>query len=75
VAGFNSLNLLPGDVVGVINDFDTFALTMAMTALGMETNVKNFKGVGLKPIYLAGIIYVWLLFGGFFVTKFVTTIF
>ena len=72
VAGFNSFNFLPAHVVSVINDFDTFALTMAMTALGMETNVKNFKGVGFKPIYLAGIIYVWLLFGGFFLTKFVT---
>ena len=74
VAGFNSFNLLPVTVVRTINDFDTFALTMAMTALGMETNVKNFKGVGLKPIYLAGIIYVWLLLGGFFLTKFVVTL-
>ena len=42
--------------------------------LDLETNVKNFKGVGLKPIYLAGIIYAWLLFGGFFLIKFVSAI-
>jgi uncharacterized integral membrane protein (TIGR00698 family) len=69
VAGFNSLNLLPLKIVDTINTLDTFALTMAMTALGMETNINKFKGVGLKPIYLAGILFIWLLIGGYFITK------
>src|SRR5699024_8817867 len=38
VIGFNSFGLLPADVVAGINDFDTFLLTMAMTALGTETS-------------------------------------
>ena len=70
VAGFNSLNLLPTQIITSINKFDTFLLTRAMTALGMETNVKKFKGVGMKPIYLAFILFIWLIFGGFFITKF-----
>ena len=70
VAGFNSFHLLSQDMIKIINNADTFALTMAMTALGMETNVKKFKGVGLKPIYLALILFVWLIVGGYFVTKF-----
>ena len=37
VIGFNSLSLLPASVVSFINSFDTFLLTMAMTALGAET--------------------------------------
>ncbi len=69
VAGFNSLNLLPQNVVSTINDLDTFALTMAMSALGMETNFNKFKGVGLKPIYLALILFIWLLVGGYVVTS------
>jgi len=69
VAGFNSLNLLPIKVINIINQLDTFALTMAMTALGMETNINKFKGVGLKPIYLAGILFIWLILGGYFITK------
>ncbi|NOX16695.1 MAG: YeiH family putative sulfate export transporter [Chlorobi bacterium] len=69
VAGFNSLNLLPAGVVNGINSLDTFLLTMAMTALGMETNVSKFKGVGLKPVYIASVLYVWLILGGYFVTK------
>ncbi len=70
VAGFNSLNLLPTEIVIDINRIDTFLLTMAMTALGMETNINKFKGVGMKPIYLAFILFIWLIFGGFFITKF-----
>jgi len=70
VSGFNSFDLLPINVVNSINQLDTFLLTMAMTALGMETNVKKFKGVGMKPIYLAFILFIWLLIGGYFITKF-----
>ena len=70
MVGFNSLNLLPQHVVNTINSLDTFALTMAMTALGMETRAEKFKGIGLKPIYLASILFVWLLFGGYYLTQF-----
>lgn len=70
VAGFNSFDLLPINVVNSINQLDTFLLTMAMTALGMETNINKFKGVGMKPIYLAFILFIWLIIGGYFITKF-----
>ncbi len=70
VAGVNSLDMLPHNLVGSINKIDTFALTMAMTAMGMETNVGKFKNVGLKPIYLASILFLWLIFGGFYIVKF-----
>lgn len=69
VAGFNSFGIVPKDVIGGINLFDTFALTMAMSALGLETHLGKFKGLGLKPVYLAAILFVWLIFGGFAVTK------
>lgn len=60
----NSLLRPPVAIVSVINMFDTFALTMAMTALGLETNAEKFKSVGLKPIYLGLILSFWLIFGG-----------
>ena len=69
VAGFNSLNLLPKPLVDVIINVDTFMLTMAMTALGMETNFKKFKAVGLKPFYVGFIMFAWLLIVGYFVTR------
>jgi len=75
MAGFNSLDLVPHTIVGTINTIDTFLLTMAMTALGMGTIFAKFKGLGLAPLYTAGSMFVWLVVGGFVVTKFVTAAF
>lgn len=52
-----------------INSFDTFLLTMAMTALGTETSIDKFKQAGAKPFYLASLLYIWLVVGGYFVVK------
>lgn len=70
VIGFNSFDLLPQAVVAGINDFDTFLLTMAMTALGTETNFQKFKQAGAKPFLLAALLYVWLLVGGYLLVKY-----
>jgi uncharacterized integral membrane protein (TIGR00698 family) len=64
VAAFNSLDWLPADVVAVILIIDKFLLTMAMTALGVETHVSKFKQAGIKPMVLALILFAWLIFGG-----------
>jgi uncharacterized integral membrane protein (TIGR00698 family) len=66
VCGFNSLNLLPEIVKTSIIEFDVFLLTVAMFGLGLETNFSKIKGLGIKPILLAGIMFIWLVgFGGF----------
>lgn len=70
VAIFNSFGLLPTQTVTIINEIDTFLLTMAMAALGMETHYSKFKNVGLKPIYLATILFIWLMFAGIGITFF-----
>jgi len=69
VAGFHSLHLLSLESVHLIHQIDTFLLTMAMTALGMGTVFSQFKGVGLAPLYTAGSMFVWLVVGGFIITK------
>jgi len=69
VAGINSLDLFTTTLIENINALDTFALTMAMSALGMETSFDKFKKVGMKPIYLASILFIWLIFGGYYITK------
>ncbi len=75
MAGFNSLQIVPQNIVDVINEIDTFLLTMAMTALGMGTIFAKFKGLGLAPLYTAGSMFVWLVLGGFVITKLVTSLF
>ena len=78
--GINSLLqvYMPRDIMSVvgsgINTFDTFLLTMAMTALGADTSFDKFKKAGAKPFYLAAIIYVWLVGGGYLLAKYLVPI-
>ena len=70
VIGFNSFNLLPVKVVDLINYIDTFLLTMAMVALGAETSIDKFKKAGAKPFILAFLLYIWLIAGGWALSKY-----
>ncbi len=72
VAGINSLQIIPSTIISSINFIDTFLLTMAMSALGMETHFKKFKGVGGKAMLLALILFIWLIVGGFLIVKILT---
>lgn len=74
VIGFNSFNLLPEAVVGWINDFDTFLLTMAMAALGAETSFDKFKKAGAKPFILAFCLFIWLMGGGYLLAKYLVPV-
>ncbi|OGT53949.1 MAG: hypothetical protein A3E84_00445 [Gammaproteobacteria bacterium RIFCSPHIGHO2_12_FULL_42_13] len=58
---FNSLGLLPSNVVDAINQLDVLLLTMAMGAIGVETKMSKMKLVGLKPLYLALMLFFWLM--------------
>lgn len=72
VIGFNSLHLLPEACVGFIKQADVFLLTMAMSALGVETSFDKFKKAGAKPFVLALLLFGWLVFGGYWLVKGVT---
>ncbi|GAB6072017.1 YeiH family protein [Venenivibrio stagnispumantis] len=74
VVGLNSLNIIPKDVVNILNTIDTFLLTVAMVAMGLETNINKMKGVGMKPIFAAFIVFLYLFIGGIIVVKVVHSI-
>lgn len=69
VLGFNSLNLLPRVIVNIINQADTFLLTLAMAALGIETNLIKAKKIGLKPLYFSIFLFGWLMGGGYLLSR------
>ncbi len=75
VALINSLNIIPKPVVSFWTQLDLFILTMAMCALGMETNISKFKGVGMKPIWLGLVLFLWVTWGGYAITKTMVTLF
>jgi len=64
VAGFNSLSLLPTQLVGTLVKADNLLLAMAMGALGLTTHVSAIRQAGMKPLALAAILFVYLIVGG-----------
>ncbi|MCF0206888.1 MAG: YeiH family putative sulfate export transporter [Bacteroidales bacterium] len=66
----NSFVNIPENVTSILNTTSTFCLTMAMTALGVETSFDKFRQAGAKPFILAAILFVWLLVAGWAMAKF-----
>jgi uncharacterized integral membrane protein (TIGR00698 family) len=65
----NSLSILPRDVVAQLRQLDVFALTMAMTALGIETRFAQIRKAGPRVLTLGFILYLWLVIGGYGLVK------
>ncbi|RAR59926.1 putative integral membrane protein (TIGR00698 family) [Paraburkholderia unamae] len=71
----NSLHVLPEAATHAVNTLDTFALTMAMTALGIETRVSQIRQAGPRALTAGLIIYLWLVGGGLAITWAVERVF
>jgi uncharacterized integral membrane protein (TIGR00698 family) len=64
----NSLHVLPQPATETLNMLDTFALTMAMTALGIETRISQIRQAGPRALTTGFIVYLWLVGGGLAIT-------
>jgi uncharacterized integral membrane protein (TIGR00698 family) len=64
----NSMHVLPAAATQTVNTLDTFALTMAMTALGIETRISQIREAGARALTTGLILYAWLIFGGLGIT-------
>jgi uncharacterized integral membrane protein (TIGR00698 family) len=64
VTALNSWVTLPAQLTAIATTFDTFVLAMAMAALGLSTHVSAIRNAGIRPLALAGILFVWLIAGG-----------
>jgi uncharacterized integral membrane protein (TIGR00698 family) len=64
VTALNTLDLLPRMLVDLLVRLDTFALAMAMAALGLNTRFSALRTAGAKPLALAALLFVWLMVGG-----------
>ncbi|CAG9227500.1 Putative membrane protein YeiH [Paraburkholderia sabiae] len=71
----NSLHILPEAATNTVNMLDTFALTMAMTALGIETRLSQIRDAGPRALTTGLILYVWLFAGGLGITWLVQHLF
>lgn len=69
LVALNSLGWVPEPVVQASQPLATFAMTMAMVALGMETRVARMRQAGPRVFALAGLLFVWLVVGGYGLTR------
>ena len=75
VAGLNSFAVLPHAFVSTAVDVDTGLLAMAMAALGATTHVSAVRTAGIKPLALAALLFLWLIFGGVVINVGISTLF
>lgn len=61
----NSMGVLPDALVTVVRRLDVFVLTMAMTAMGIETRFSQIRKAGPRVLVLGVVLYAWLIFGGY----------
>jgi len=67
----NSLAILPPALVETLRKLDYFVLTMAMTALGIETRYAQIRQAGPRVLVLGLLIYGLLLGGGYALVRLV----
>lgn len=73
-SGIHSLHLLPQAAVHWIVQADTVLLAMAMSALGLQTQVRAVRQAGLKPLLLAGFLFGFLAIGGYLINRAVSAL-
>ncbi|MCJ8294208.1 MAG: YeiH family protein [Colwellia sp.] len=64
----NSVISLPESLKAVLSFASQFSLAMAMAALGAQTQWATIKAAGPKPLILALLLFIILIFGGFFLS-------
>lgn len=74
VIALNSLAFLPKQSIQPLIYFDNFLLAAAMAALGLTTHLSAIKNAGLRPLFLASILFFWLVFGGAFINILATVL-
>lgn len=58
----NNLNLIPINIKASILNWNEFFLCISMAAMGLETKFYKLSNIGLKPLYLAIISWLFLSF-------------
>jgi uncharacterized integral membrane protein (TIGR00698 family) len=66
-AAINSWFILPDFLIQALNLLSQFFLAIAMAAIGAQTRWDTIKKAGSKPLLLAFILFLILMFGGYFV--------
>jgi uncharacterized integral membrane protein (TIGR00698 family) len=58
--GVNSLGVIPTDATHAVTPVTTFLLTMALAAMGLETDIRKLKAKGVRPLALGALAWVFI---------------
>jgi len=61
--GLNSLDIVPAGATHAVTPVTTFLLTMALAAMGLETDIRKLKAKGVRPLALGAL--SWLFISAF----------
>lgn len=65
----HSAQLLPAEVVTELIRIDDILLATAMAALGLHTRAAALRQAGIRPLLLAGVLFVFLMVGGYAINR------
>jgi uncharacterized integral membrane protein (TIGR00698 family) len=68
-SGINSVLLLPEALLSTLQLASQFSLAIAMAALGVQTRWSTIRQAGVKPMVLSLMLFVMLIFGGFYLNQ------
>jgi uncharacterized integral membrane protein (TIGR00698 family) len=68
-AAVNSVIAMPAIATNAIRHVDLFLLSMAMTSLGLSTQMSAIRRAGLRPLILAGCLFAFLTVGGYVLNR------
>ena len=71
LALINSAHIIPAPLLQTLRTLDIFVLTMAMTALGIETRFAQIRKAGPRVVVLGVILFILLGSGGYALVKLV----
>jgi uncharacterized integral membrane protein (TIGR00698 family) len=58
--GVNSLGIVPVDATHAVTPVTTFLLTMALAAMGLETDIRKLKAKGVRPLALGALAWIFI---------------
>jgi uncharacterized integral membrane protein (TIGR00698 family) len=56
----NSLNLIPPGLKAIVGQLNQILLTVSMVAMGLETRLNHIQKIGLKPLYLGALSWLFI---------------
>jgi uncharacterized integral membrane protein (TIGR00698 family) len=70
ISAVNSVMSFPTALVKIASKTSAFTLLCAMAALGIESDFKEIRKLGPRPLLLASVLWAWLAVGGLGVARF-----